>query len=333
MTCAEKLDHSKPRGSQANMKFGRLAVIGNPPYHKIDGGHGASAGPIYNLFIEAVIDGLAPDWFTFVVPSRWMVGGKGLDKFRERMMNDRRMKIIVHFPGEREVFPSVTISGGVNYFLWQKDYVGKCEFVVGNTVTERYLNDEDVIIQDNNAINILAKVKAATSAWVSQLCFSQRPFGLHSNFSDFKETGVKCIRQGHEEKFVDSMAFVDTHDIKGKWKACIGAAYGGSGEGPYKVFSEPFLIQPDVVCTQTFLVVAVFDKKAEAENFLSYMRTKFFRYMLGLRVTTQQISKDKFSFVPDMKDYTAPWTDAELAKHFKLTRQEVAYIDSKIKAL
>lgn len=331
----------KAKIGEANMKFGKLAVIGNPPYQcPAEAVPGSSmdpdrlrAKPIYNLFIEAIIDGLAPDWLTFVVPSRWMVGGLGLDKFRERMKNDRRMKRIVHFPGSFSVFPSVKIDGGVNYFLWQKDYNGKCEFAVGNTTTERYLNEEDIILQDNNVVGILAKVKAVSSKWVSQLCFSKRPFGLSSNFLDFKTAGVKCVKRGHEEKLVDPAAFSDIHGLIGKWKTCIGEAYGEAGAETYKVLSKPFVLPPNTICTETYVVVAVFDKEAEAVNFMSYMRTKFFRFMLLTRKNTQHLDKDKFAFVPDMKDYTAPWTDAELAKRFKLTRQEVAYIDSKIKAL
>jgi Eco57I restriction-modification methylase len=34
----------------------------------------------------------------FVTPSRWMAGGKGLDKYRGRMLSDRRMRSIVDYP-------------------------------------------------------------------------------------------------------------------------------------------------------------------------------------------------------------------------------------------
>ena len=56
----------------------RLITVGNPPYNQGSDASG-SAKPLYNTFIETVIDHLAPDFFTFIVPSRWMVGGKGLD--------------------------------------------------------------------------------------------------------------------------------------------------------------------------------------------------------------------------------------------------------------
>src|ERR1039458_3662609 len=110
-------------GKNENGKGG-LCVIQNPPYQMDDGGFGSSAKPIYHTFIETMIDGLSPNYLVSINPSRWMVGGKGLDEFRERMIKDRRMDTIVHFPGNNEVFPSVSIAGGVNYFLWDKSRDG-----------------------------------------------------------------------------------------------------------------------------------------------------------------------------------------------------------------
>ena len=85
------------------MKFNKLAVIANFPYQmqteaqaNREGGK-QQAKPIYHLFIEGVIDNIKPDYFASINPSRWMVGGMGLDKHRERMMNDTRIKKIVHF--------------------------------------------------------------------------------------------------------------------------------------------------------------------------------------------------------------------------------------------
>ena len=62
-----------------------------------------------------------------IVPSRWFVGGKGLDGFRNNMLKDRRIKKIVDFENSNQVFQGPDITGGVNYFLWDRDYNGKCE--------------------------------------------------------------------------------------------------------------------------------------------------------------------------------------------------------------
>ena len=55
---------------------------------------------------------------TFIVPSRWFAGGKGLDKFREMMLKREDIVYIKHFDDASKIFGKlVDIKGGVNYFL------------------------------------------------------------------------------------------------------------------------------------------------------------------------------------------------------------------------
>ncbi len=124
------------QGIQA-MKFDKLAVVMNPPYQVSDGGNGRSSKMLYNVFIETIIDSLPVTYLVSINPSRWFIGGKGLDSFRARMVADRRLRVIQDFPGARDIFPSVDIAGGVNYFLWDRNYNGPCTF---NGV-DRYLVD------------------------------------------------------------------------------------------------------------------------------------------------------------------------------------------------
>ena len=315
------------------MKFNKLAVVGNPPYQKPDKGESTGAKPIYHLFIESIIDNLNPRYFSFIVPSRWMIGGKGLNNFRKRMINDRRLSKISHFPGEREIFTTVNIKGGVNYFLWDKEYNDKCEFQVGNTSIKRFLNKYDIVVQDNNAVSILDKIKLKTSNWINQKCLSRKPFGLRTNFSNWSKEGVTCISRGKKTHLVEREQFTDKNKIIDKWKVCTSKGASGSYLTEPRGLLFYFILKPNQICTETYIVVNTFSNKEQAENFLSYMKTKFFRFMLGLRVLTQDISKDKFSWVPDVEDYSTTWTDTELYKKYNLTRQEIAYIESKIKKL
>jgi len=103
-------------------------IIGNPPYQQMDDGHGASAIPLYNLFIEQA-KRMKPKYLTMIIPSRWFSGGKGLSKFRKSMLNDGGIREIHDFPIPSEIFPSVDVKGGINYFLWDKDYKGSNEVV------------------------------------------------------------------------------------------------------------------------------------------------------------------------------------------------------------
>ena len=162
-------------------------IIGNPPYQLSDGGHGASAAPIYQLFVENALD-LEPRYAIFVTPSRWMAGGKGLDTFRARMLADKRMRSIVDYPKLYEGFPGVKIRGGISYFMWDRDHNGPCTVQTmwdgqpTGPAIARYLDSFDVLIRRNESVPILEKGRAKGEPTLSSRVSSQKPFGLRTFF-------------------------------------------------------------------------------------------------------------------------------------------------------
>lgn len=322
------------------MKFD--VVIGNPPYQIKDGGFGASASPIYQKFVTQAID-LNPRYVSMIIPSRWFAGGKGLDSFREAMLNDKRLRVLVDYMDASECFPGVKIEGGICYFLWDREH-GKTEQpkctiknVSGDSADskQRSIDAYDVFIRHNQAVSILEKVLAKNEISISNRVSQQKPFGLRTNFKNYKlkqfTNSYKLYARGNIGWVPFDLISVNKNLIK-KWKVLISRAYGLTGSYPMQVTGKPIVAEPNSACTETYLVVNSFSTKAEAHNFAEYLKTTFCRFLISLRKNTQQLSKDKFQFVPNL-DMHELWTDEKLFARYSLNDAEIAYIKSMVREM
>jgi Eco57I restriction-modification methylase len=297
-------------------------IIGNPPYQLDDAGYGTSAAPIYHLFVERAFE-LDPRFAVFVTPSRWMAGGKGLDKYRERMLSDKRMRNIVDYPKLYEGFPGVKIRGGISYFLWDRDHGGPCEIQTiwdgepTGPAVARHLDAFDVLVRRNEAVPILAKVRAK-----SEPNFHGKPdaIGLDDPVKLFGSQKVSWVDRADISV---NTAWID------EWKVLMTAVQGTSAAVETKFLSKPIIAEPGTACTETYLVAGHFASEVEARNYATYLRTRFVRFLVSLRKPTQHATRDVYSFVPDLP-LDQEWTDAKLYKRYGLTGEEVAFIESQI---
>lgn len=324
-----------------NMKFD--VIIGNPPYQMSDGGGtGSSAMPLYHKFVETAIR-LNPNYLTIIIPSRWYAGGKGLDDFRESMLNDKHIRQLIDFSNSADCFPGVIIAGGVCYFLWDKSYSGNCMITnmqQNNVVSEdlRPLNEYSTFIRDNKAVRIIRKVLSNDIKTIDTLVHSRNCFFINSN-----EKGHQEARTGHLRllslsgmSYISPESIVDRDNILNRYKVVMTKAMSGgnkpSSSGDYLIVSTLKLLLPNEVCTETYLCIADYDNEIEAINMLNYVKTKFFRFLLLQSLTSINISKDKFQFVP-IQDFSKPWTDEELYAKYGLTEEEIAFIESMIRPM
>lgn len=310
-------------------KSNNIAVIGNPPYNA--NSNSKNSTPLYNLFIESIIDNIKPNYLSMIVPSRWMIGGKGLDSFRKRMQTDRHIKTITDFQSS-DVFAGAEIAGGVNYFLWDKNYNGPCNF----NGYERFLDSEDTIIRDTISIGILEKIKNKTKTYLSSICSVRNPFGISTTYEP-KDNGVVCyFNQKIGYKYVSALDINDKTNSMDKWKIAVPfAPIAGQTDftKPISIFrdSNIVILKPNTICSETYLVIKTFDNINEANIFSAYIKSKLFRFMLSLKVISQNITRECYSWVPDLNDYTNVLTDEDLYVKFNLTTEEISHINSKIK--
>ena len=345
-THAYELIHTIKPEEIFKMRFD--VIIGNPPYQLSDGGgDGSSAQPIYHRFVQQAKK-MNPRYISMIIPARWYSGGKGLDDFRSEMLHDERIAVIHDFPETSDCFPGINIRGGVCYFLWDKLHKGECTVVnhkqdMVNTMSRPLLEDgAETFIRYNSAVSILEKVMQFHEETMDNRVSSRLPFGIPSNFTDYvlapdaKHNVI--LYRSERSKNADRKVYIAPINItkniewKEKIKVLVSKASPGGDEYPHAIISAPVLADKNSVCTETYLIVDFVDSEEEGQNLISYMNTKFFRFMMSLIKNTQNISKGVFAFVP-VQDWSKPWTDEELYAKYGITEDEIAFIDSMIRPM
>ena len=322
------------------MKFD--VVIGNPPYQMKDGAGGTSDSMIFHLFVEQAMK-LEPRYLSMVIPSRWLAGGRGLDEFRKEMLGGKKLMNLVDYPVSKEVFSSVEVKGGICYFLMAPDYQGECNVTIvrgGESATSmRQLDEFDVFVRDTRSVEILRKVRAFKEPSITEILSADTPFGLATNFADFHESERKndvSLYYGKGGKratgFVSRAIIEKNKQLIDKWKVLVPKAGSDGGQKiPDSVLGKPWLCPPSSVCTQTFLAFFV-ETEDQAKSIESYYRTKFFRHLVSLRKLTQDALRPMYAWVPQ-QSWDEEWTDEKLYKKYKLSKDEIEFIERVIKPM
>ena len=346
-----------------NMKFD--VIISNPPYQMsfgIEGANSSNAKSIYNLFINKAVM-LNPKYLVMITPSRWMTKtSQGIpEEWVDSLLQSNHFKEIHDFEDSADCFPGVSIMGGVNYFLYESSYIGKCKYSFhysgGKDIITRidYLdsNKAGIVIRDPKSYSILEKIKNIDgeyyinsdnnfSGLVSPKHFFDNSELLTSNWRGYKKEkdNLYSIKYYVSKSFNDiPFGWIKLSDLpknqrtKDLHKVYIPAANGSSDI----VLGVPFYGEPNSVCSQTYLVIGYDpDKhnfnKQECENIVTYIKTRFFRYLVSIKKKTQNGPRGVYQFVP-LQDFSKPWTDEELYAKYNLTQEEIDFIESMIRPM
>ena len=340
-----------------HMKF--EAIVGNPPYQlMLEGTNRFNS--LYHLFITLARK-INPSYISMITPSRWMSRGAQAipDLWIDEMLQNNHFITIHDYINATDCFSGVEIKGGVNYFLFKEKYVGKCHRFIhdSNGITEIFgtldENSMGVVIRDSKGLDILNKIIKVEgesyknnnfSSLVSSKAFFGQDITLSSNWTGYSKeqspiNNIKCyINKRLEPSGYGWMPRSEVYKNQNSidiYKIFIPEA-GGDGRDSM-VLGKPFLGEPGSVCSLTYILIGYdphkhnFSKK-ECENILSYIKSRFFRYIVSLKKKTQHGDKEVYQFVP-LQDFSKPWTDADLYTKYGLTDEEIAFIESMIKPM
>lgn len=342
----------------SEMKFN--AVVGNPPYQIEGGSGGSNDAPIYQLF-ATFAENLKANCISLIMPSRWFAAGREnlLGEFRSRMINNSSLEKLIVFSNATDIFTNVEIKGGICYYLINNNYNGKCCYILheDSSIIEsiRDLTTFDIIIRNPQLAKIVQKiVKFKNAKYVDSIISNDTPFGISSNPKSSKKNPMKIYEDCnshhntklyHIEKLVRKVGYVDrTYITKNskyidKWKVFVPGA-GGSGNDPY-VLGKPIVAPSNSVYSQSFLFAA-FDDDIQANNFKSYLLTKFFRALVSAIKISQSAPNRVYKFVP-IQDFTnssdidwsksIPAIDKQLYSKYGLTQDEIDFVENRIKPM
>jgi site-specific DNA-methyltransferase (adenine-specific) len=355
-THAYELIHTIRPEEIFNMKFD--VIISNPPYQLSDGGHGASAIPIYQKFVQQAKK-LNPCYLSMIIPARWYVGGRALDDFRNEMLNDDRIRVLHDFPNTSECFPNVEIKGGVCYFLWNRDNRGDCEvhshFGEEIAIDTRSLLDGEMetFIRSSTAISVLNKAQHFAETSFADGLNAGRYFGFHTKV-DWQEDGFGTLQTAdgksnypilniqsdefpvkvyiaHGVCWIARRNVVRNQGDIDKYKIIIPEA-GSPGIGN-AIIGKPKISEPGSCSSNTYIVMILQENSLDyVNNVLSYLSTRFVRFLVSLRTTTQHMAPRAYSFVP-LQDFSEQWTDEKLYAKYGITEEEQAFIESMIRPM
>ena len=318
-------------------------IVSNPPYGLSDGGGGSgkSTTPIYHKFVMQAIT-MNPQYIAMIIPSRWFSGGKGLDEFREQMLNDSRITSIVDYADSKDCFSSgVDIPGGICYFQWDRNHSGPCKITNilkkgEKNIATRPLNEFSTFIRQNKAVDIVKKVLSKDERLMNEIVLSRKPFGISSDVP-FDRNGDILYRNSSGMGVIDHEKITTGKELIGKWKTIISKVtteHAGVPDknGRMRVLAAVETLEPNAVCSESYLVTGSFDIEEKANNMADYLRTKFVRFLLMQMLASMNMSKSTFSFVP-MQDFSSPWCDDDLYHKYNLTDDEIQLIEETMKPM
>lgn len=346
-------------GEGVPMKFDY--VIGNPPYQGEATGDSNTATPIYNRFMDSAYE--MTEKAMLITPARFLFNAGYTPKpWNRKMLNDPHFKVVYFNPNSSEVFSGVDIKGGVaiTYRDTSQNF-GAIETFTRFPMLNRVLH---TVANTQNHGSLSDIIVTSFAYHFTELMYSENPslrgraskghaYDLQSNsFDKFPEVFleerpsdgdyVRVLGRAQNTRcwrYIRRSYINDVINL-GKYKAFYPKAVGTGSFG--ETLPDPILGMPNDGATVTFISIGSFDTEREAQNCITYMKSKFARAMLGVLKVTQDMTPGKFKHVP-LQDFTSAsdidWSqtvaniDQQLYAKYGLSQEEIDFIESHVKEM
>ena len=340
------------------------AVIGNPPYQEPDGGAKKSAQPIYQKFVF-IAEKIEAKYLSLITPTRWFAGGKGLDDFRDHMLDNAHIKELHDYTHPEDVFPDTNNRGGICYFFQDNNYINttapyvhvvthmKNDITVASNRLMR-IGNLDIFVRYIQSIPILDKVGILNNAapTLSNYISPRKPFGIESNIIKSQQfhrstekmiEPVKCYAKGKITGYVEKAIVSNYSEYGDLWKVYLPRA-NNIGTELNDDNLNAFVGEAGSICTEAYLFVGIGLKlnQYSAINLQIYLQTKFARFFHLLAKASHDATSKTYRFVP-LQDFTEhsdiDWSksiaeiDQQLYRKYNLSDDEIAFIEKMIKPM
>ena len=342
-------------------------VISNPPYQEDSSGDATDMPPVYHLFMDAAFE--VGRQTVLITPARFLSNaGKTPKKWNEKMLADPHVAVAHFEPDSNRLFPALTdtIKGGIAVTHRDED---RLLGPIGSFTKHPALTTVLQKVEDSHPASIMdVTINRSSHTYAKQL-FDENPDAAasigHSNLSQIMSNAFDVLPSlFHEEPPQDGHTYVSLlgvsqrrrvrrwmrrdylslHPSADKWKVAVAKANGtGSTTDFFGIaLTNPTVLGPGTLVTNTFITIGSLDTEAQAEAMLKYLKSKFARAMLGLLKVTQDNARPVWLHVP-IQDFTVasdidwsksiPEIDQQLYAKYGLDAEETAFIEDNVKPM